>query len=88
MSLTLQPVCVGNGSDEEGLLVFDNEQQLVAVLSHLSEDNEAAPGQWYLEAGFGRIDGTSHPTFSDLDLAQAWINKRLARRSRDGLAVP
>jgi hypothetical protein len=78
MSLTLQPVRVGNDFDEEGMLVFNGHHRLVAVLSHLSAGNEVAPGQWYLEAGFGRIDGTSHPTFSNLDMAQAWINERLA----------
>ena len=31
MMFTLQPVRVGNGSDEEGLLVFTDEQRLVAV---------------------------------------------------------
>jgi hypothetical protein len=37
MSLTLQPVRVGNGSDEEGMLVFADDQRLVAVLTHLSD---------------------------------------------------
>jgi len=46
----------------------------------LSDDNEVAPGQWYLEAGFGRLDGGSHPTFSNLDMAQEWISHRLERR--------
>jgi hypothetical protein len=36
MSLILQPVWVGTGSDEEGLLVFDAEQRLVAVLTQRS----------------------------------------------------
>ena len=48
MSLTLQPVRVATGSDEEGMLVFGKEQRLVAVLTHLSEENEIAPanGTW------------------------------------------
>jgi hypothetical protein len=37
MSLTLQPVRVGTGSDEEGMLVFDDDQRLVAVLTHLGD---------------------------------------------------
>ena len=45
MSLTLQPVQVANGSDEEGMLVFNGQHRLVAVLAHFSEDNEVAPGQ-------------------------------------------
>jgi hypothetical protein len=31
MSLTLQPVRVGSGSDEEGMLIFDADQRLMAV---------------------------------------------------------
>jgi hypothetical protein len=79
MSLTLQPVRVATGSDEEGMLVFDKERRLMAVLTRLSEVNEIAPGQWYLEAGFGRLEGPSRPTFVDLETAQAWINQRLAK---------
>ena len=78
MSLTLQPVRVATGAEEEGLLVFDLERRLRAVLIHLSADNEVAPGHWYLEAGFGQIDGINHPTFADLDAAQEWISQRLA----------
>jgi hypothetical protein len=80
MSFTLEPVRVANGFDEDGMLVFNGHRRLVAVLTHLSEDNEVAPGQWYLEAGFGRIDGGSHPTFSNLDMVQEWIAQRLAYR--------
>ena len=76
MSLTLQPVRVANGHDEEGVLAFF-EERLVAVLVHLSEENEIAPGDWFLEAGFGRLDGVEHPTFSDLEAAQDWLAKRL-----------
>ena len=78
MTLALQPVRVATGFDEEGMMVLDEGQRLVAVLVRLSDDNEVAPGQWYLEAGFGRIDGTNHPIFSNLDLAQDWIRQRLA----------
>ena len=79
MTLTLQPMRVATGFDEEGMMVL-NEQRLVAVLVRLSDENEVAPGQWYLEAGFGRLDGGSHPTFSNLDMAQDWISQRLAYR--------
>jgi len=57
MTFTLQPVRVANGIDEEGMLVFDEEHRLLAVLTHLSDDNDVAPGQWFLEAGFGRLEG-------------------------------
>ncbi len=76
MTFTLQPMRVATGFDEEGMMVFDEEQRLVAVLVRLSDENEVAPGQWYLEAGFGRLDGGSHPIFSNLDEAQAWIRQR------------
>ena len=45
MSLSLQPVRVATGFDEEGMLVFDGDQRLVAVLTRLSDQNEVAPGQ-------------------------------------------
>jgi hypothetical protein len=59
MSLSLQPIRVATGFDEEGMMVLDQEQRLVAVLVRLSDENEVAPGQWFLEAGFGQIDGTN-----------------------------
>jgi hypothetical protein len=79
MSFTLQPIRVATGFDEEGMMVLDKEQRLVAVLVRLSNENEVAPGQWYLEAGFGQLDGGSHPLFSNLDMAQDWISQRVAR---------
>ncbi len=78
MSFSLQPVRVATGFDEEGMLVLDEEQRLLAVLVRLSDDNEVAAGQWFVEAGFGPLDGGSHPTFSNLDMAQDWISQRLA----------
>ncbi len=78
MTLTLQPVRVGNGSDEEGMLVFNGNRRLMAVLTHLGDQYGAASGHWYLETGYGRVDGVSHPTFADLDVAKEWINRRLA----------
>jgi hypothetical protein len=79
MSLTLQPVRVGNGSDDEGMLVFDENQRLVAVLTHLGDQYDSVSGHWYLEAGFGRLDGLDHPTYADLDAAQEGIWQHLAR---------
>ncbi|WP_414474379.1 hypothetical protein [Microvirga sp. M2] len=76
MSFTFQPIRVATGFDEEGMLVLD-EERLVAVLVRLSDNNEVSPGQWYLEAGFGQIDGINHPTFSNLDMAKGWIAQRL-----------
>jgi hypothetical protein len=70
---------VATGFDEEGMLVLDEGQRLLAVLVRLSDENEAAPGQWFVEAGFGRLDGGNHPTFSNLDMAQDWIGQRLTQ---------
>jgi hypothetical protein len=61
MSLTLQPVRVGTGSDEEGMLVFDDDQRLVAVLTHLSDQCGDVSGHWYLEAKFGLLEGLDPP---------------------------
>jgi hypothetical protein len=79
MSFSLHPVRVATGFEEEGMMVLDEQQRLVAVLVRLSDENEVAPGQWYLEAGFGQIDGTNHPLFSNLDIAQEWISQCIAR---------
>jgi hypothetical protein len=84
MSLTLQPVRVGNGFDEEGMLVFDEVQRLVAVLTHLSDQYGNVSGHWYLEAKFGLLDGLDHPTYTDLDAAQDGISQHLVRRRRAG----
>ena len=81
MSLALQPVRVGNGSDEEGMLVFDDDRRLVAVLTHLSDQYDGLSGHWFLEAGFGRLDEMHQPTFIDLEAARDWIAQRLTRQS-------
>jgi len=78
MSLRLQPVAVGTGSnDAEGQLVFA-EGFLVAVLTHLSDEHREEAGKWFLEAGFGRVDHPSPPKFADIEEAQDWIEQRLA----------
>ena len=81
MNLTLRSVRVANGFEEEGVLVFDGDQRLLAVLTRLSDQNEVAPGQWFLEAGFGRLGGGSNLTFADLKAAQDWISRRLSPRT-------
>jgi hypothetical protein len=81
MSPTFQPVRVNTGFEEEGVLVFDGQQRLVAVLVHLSDRNEVAPRQWFLEAGFGPLGGATPPPFAGLDAAQDWIGQRLAHKA-------
>jgi hypothetical protein len=44
MTFTLQPVRVATGFDEEGMLVFDPELRLVAVLTHLSDQHDGLAG--------------------------------------------
>ncbi|HEY8383772.1 MAG TPA: hypothetical protein VIL09_16645 [Microvirga sp.] len=79
MSLTLQPVRVATGFDEEGVLVLDDEQRLVAVLTRLDGQYGAVSGHWFLEAGFGRLSGRDQPTFVDLEAATDWVRQRLAK---------
>lgn len=79
MTFFLQAVRVATGSDEEGMLVFAADQRLVAVLTRLCDRHEELSGRWFLETGFGRLEGPNHPTFPDLDAAQEWISQRLAK---------
>jgi hypothetical protein len=60
-------------------MVLYERQRLVAVLVRRSDRNEVAPGQWFVEASFGRLSGGDHSTFSHLDIAQDWIRQRLVR---------
>jgi hypothetical protein len=57
---------------------FHGQQRLVAVLTHLGDQYGGASGHWYLETGFGRLDGPNHPTYATLDAAQDWLSQRLA----------
>jgi hypothetical protein len=79
MTLFLQAVRIATGSDEDGMLVFDEDHRLRAVLTRLTDQHEGVSGCWFLEAGFGRLDGPNNPTFTDLDAAQDWITQRLAK---------
>jgi hypothetical protein len=78
MSLTTKPVRVATGAEEDGCLVFSDDR-LVAVLVRLSDGHEIAPGQWFWEAGFGRLGGPSHPTFASIEDAKGYIRGRLDR---------
>jgi hypothetical protein len=61
------------------MLVFDESQRLVAVLTHLGDQYDSVSGHWYLEAKFGLLDRLDHPTYADLDAAQEGIRRHLAR---------
>ena len=78
MSMTTMTVRVGTDHDEEGCLVFSNGR-LIAVLVRLSDQHGELAGLWFLEASFGRVDATDHPTFPDLEAAQDWVASRIRR---------
>lgn len=81
MTLTLQPVRVQVlGAAEEGCLVFA-DGVLAAVLTRLSEQHGEMAGSWFLEHGFGALDGPEHPVFSDLDAARRWTERRLGHET-------
>jgi hypothetical protein len=61
------------------MLVFDGQQRLLSVLTHLSDQYDSVSGHWYLEAGFGCLDGPDHPTYADLDAAREGIGQHLAK---------
>jgi hypothetical protein len=70
MKLGFQPVTVDTyAPDDEGCLVYA-DNRLVAMLVRLSDLHGRKAGRWYLEHGFGQLDGRTHPTFTDLDEAQ------------------
>ena len=79
MTLFLQAVRVATGSDEDGMLVFDEDHRLRAVLTRLTDQHDGVSGYWFLETGYGRFNGPDHPTFADLHMAQDWISQRLAK---------
>jgi hypothetical protein len=84
MTMKLQPVQIATGSkDHESRLVFV-DGMLVAVLVQLSGEHDSVAGRWFLEAGFGRVDGLHAPIFADLDEAQAWIAGKLSETAPPG----
>ncbi len=79
-TLTTQPIRVAiSRHGDEGCLVMADDL-LVAVLVLLSDQYGPEAGRWYLETGYGPVDGLSHPTFADLGEAQEWIGQRLDSR--------
>jgi hypothetical protein len=77
VKLSFEPALVASGEDGEGRLVYRGDY-LVAVLVRLSAAHEAEAGGWFLEKGFGPLDGPNPPTFAGLDEARAWIAAQLA----------
>jgi len=78
--LNLQPVQVCGYPDSEGQLVFADED-LVAVLVHLSEDFGDDAGDWYIEAAFGpSLTDPLNPMFHSLDEAVRWIDRKIQKQ--------
>jgi len=42
-----------------------------------TEEHGRKAGRWYLELGFGKLDGPAHPIFVNLDEAQDWVTQRI-----------
>ncbi len=77
MKLGFRPVMVDtNAPDEEGCLVFA-DNRLVAVLVRLSKEHGRKAGRWYLEHGFGKLEGLVPPIFTDLNEARDWVSQRI-----------
>lgn len=76
--VVLQPIAVDTGSnDREGVLVLANGM-LVAVLVRLdASEHDHRDGSWFLECGFGRLQGLVLPPFDTLDAATRWLRRRL-----------
>ena len=77
MHVEFQPVEVAVDEEGEGRLTFV-DGRLAAVLVRLSGTHGDQAGRWFLEVGFGRLDGPRHPVFPDLDAAGDWIKARLS----------
>lgn len=79
--MLLQPIAVDTGSlDREGMLVMANGL-LVAVLLRLDEPDHDSPGSWFLEVGFGRLQGSRPTSFATLEEATRWLRRRLKASS-------
>ena len=77
MSMVLRPVRIAaKCGDEEGLLVFDGEERLLAVLSCLEAEFYEDRGKWFLEAGFGPLSDGSR-LFETREEALEWIERRM-----------
>jgi hypothetical protein len=89
MNLLLRPVRLANGIDEEAMLVFGEDERLLAILTHLGDEHGASSGHWFLEVAFGRFYGREQPTFPDLDAAQNWIKQGVpSNRGTSGARYP
>ena len=78
--ISLQPVRVKTGKDDEDGLLVLVDGSLVALLVQLSgEEQGELIGSWFLEVGFGPYATTQPPVFPSLVEAQAWIEQHVQR---------
>lgn len=75
--VVLQPIAVDTGSpDRDGMLVIANGL-LVAVLVRLEGPEHDDLGSWFMEAGFGLLQGKRVATFLTLEDATRWLRRHL-----------
>jgi hypothetical protein len=77
MILRLDPVTIEGLENGEGVLAYWNDR-LVAVFVRLGRGHEADEGAWFLEKGFGPLDGPQPPAFANLDQVRGWVSARLS----------
>jgi len=69
----LQPMLVDtNSPDRDGMLIVANGL-LVGILVHLDAPEHGETTGWFLEAGFGRLNGVRAPIFDTLEQATRWV---------------
>ncbi|MBZ9892234.1 hypothetical protein LB559_30325 [Mesorhizobium sp. BR1-1-3] len=56
---------------EAGVLVWKSDQ-LVAVLTRIDEEAYSTKGKWFLETGFGLLNGL-HKNFDTIEEAVLWV---------------
>jgi hypothetical protein len=79
VSLSFQPVELDtDGYDSEAMLVF-RDGRLLAIVCCLGEIHEAEEGKWFVEKGFGRLDGRPAGTFGTLDDFKSWALGEIER---------
>jgi hypothetical protein len=62
------------GPDPIGQLILV-DGKLAGGLVQLSDAHQEIAGQWFLEAGFGPLNGRGRKLFPDLVIARTWIEK-------------
>jgi hypothetical protein len=58
---------------ESGVLVWKSDQ-LVAVLTQIDEEAYSTKGKWFLETGFGLLNG-QHKNFDTIEEAIRWVGR-------------